>query len=283
MSDTTPFVTATSAAHNNPRLAREWITGAWGLFRRDPWLWIGIALFYFLAAILLKRIPFMGNLVLVLLTPIPLAAALLLARDLAASPAAPAPVIPAGWPARRDFFLRRPLGALGRPLALEEYAFPLAMLCIVMLGLTMIAVIFEYLVAGGSVISGVGGARYSGGGLRVTTVLGGMLALVMYGALLMALFHCVPLTLFHKQPVIPALADSFLAWRRAPKPLLVFAGLFALVYALIATAFVSSSTHWIGYLLVFSVGVVALPLFIIGNYLSYRALHGEPSAHNTRS
>lgn len=283
MNDIPAPAAAPANPNNNFLLVRDWLVGAWRLFRRDPWLWVGIAVFYFLAAILLKRIPLMGNLVLLLLTPIPLASTLIIARDAAASPPAPAPAIPASWPDRARFFLQRPLTDITRSLDQEGFGFPVALLCIVVLGLGMIAVIFEHVVAGGSVISGIGGARYSGGGLRVTTVIGMVLALIVYGALLISLFFLVPLTLFRQQPVVQAITDSFLTWRRTPKPLTLFTGLFLVAYALIAIAFGSSSTHWLGYLLVFSVGVLLLPMFVIGSYLSYRTLHGEPPAAGVRS
>jgi hypothetical protein len=248
------------------------------VFQRDPWLWIGVAVFYFLAAILLKRIPFVGNLVLILLTPIPLAGALLLARDMAESPAGVAPVIPAVWRERVRFFVQRPLAVFVRAFNQEGLGFPLTLICIVVLGLTMVAIIVAILLTGGSALSGLTGARYATGPLRITTLLGATVALALYGLLAMALFHLVPLVLFRRQLVVTAIIESLRAWRRAPLPLVLFASLFLVPYALIAVAFGSSTTHWLGYLLVFSIGVAVLPVFIIGNYLSYRTLHGEPPA-----
>lgn len=263
--------------------ARDWVADAWRLFQRDPWLWIGVAVFYFLAAILLKRIPFMGNLVLVLLTPIPLAGALLLARELAESPAGAPPAVPAGWREQVHYFVQRPLTVFGRAFREEGFGFPLTLICIVVLGLAMIAIIFEILLAGGSALSGITGTRYTSGSLRVTTVIGVAVALMLYTLLAMALFHLVPLVLFRRQLVVTAIIGSLRAWRRAPLPLALYASLFLVPYALTAVAFGSSATHWLGYLLVFSVGAVVLPVFVIGIYLSYRTLHGEPPATGAHS
>jgi hypothetical protein len=278
MTDTTDPSVVAPAAKYDLATARGWLTGAWRIFQRDPWLWIGVAAIYFLAAILLKRIPFMGNLVLILLTPIPLAGALLLARDLAESPAGVPPVIPMDWRERVDFFVKRPLEVLGRALRQEGLGFPLTLICIVVLGLTMLAIIIEILLAGGSALSGITGTRFATGPLRITTLIGVSVALALYVVLAMALFHLIPLVLFRQQLVVTAIIESLRAWRRAPLPLALYGVLFLVPYALIAVAFGSSATHWLGYLLVFSVGVVILPLFVIGIYLSYRTLHGGPPA-----
>jgi hypothetical protein len=279
-----PDPSATAAAtRNGVAVARGWIAEAWRIFRSDLWLWVGVAAFYFLAAILLKRIPFMGNLVLVLLTPIPLASALLLAREKAGSPAAVPPAVPAGWQERVRFFLQRPLAVFGRALRVDGFGFPLTLVCIVVLGLTMIAIIVEIMLAGGSAMTGLTGARYSGGPLRATTLLGISVALSLYALLAMALFHMIPLIMFRRQLVVPAIIESLRTWRRAPLSLALFGLLFLVPYMLIAAAFVSSATHWLGYLLVFSVGVVVLPVFVIGNYLSYCTLHDKPPTPGARS
>jgi hypothetical protein len=189
-----------------------------------------------------------------------------------------APAIPAVWRERVRFFLQRPLEVFGRAFRQEGFGFPLTLICIVVLGLTMVAIIIEILLAGGSALSGITGTRYTAGSLRVTTAIGIIVALALYFVLAMALFHLVPLVLFRRQLVVTAIIESLRAWRRAPLPLALYASLFLVPYALIAVAFGSSTTHWLGYLLVFSIGVVVLPVFIIGNYLSYRTLHGEPPA-----
>jgi hypothetical protein len=146
----------------------------------------------------------------------------------------------------------------------------------------MVAIIVEIVLAGGSALSGVTGTRYSAGPMRVTTQIGIGVALTLYAVLLMTLFHLIPLVLFRRALVVPALVESLRAWGRAPLALAAFALAFLVPYALIALAFASSATHWLGYLLVLSAGVVLLPLFVIGLYLSYRALHDAPPAKRRR-
>jgi hypothetical protein len=282
MTDYSDQSASLSSASHGIATTRRWISEAWQVFLRDPLLWIGLAVIYFLAAILLKRIPFMGNLVLVLLTPIPLAGMLLLARTLTESPGTP-PALPAGWRERLGFFVQRPLTVFGSALKEEGFGFPLALICIVVLGLTMVVIIVEIMLAGGSALSGITGTRYSAGPLRITTQIGIGVALVLYSLLVMTLFHLIPLVLFRRELVVSALVESLRAWRRAPLPLALYLLLFLVPYALIAITFARSATHWLGYLLVFSAGTVLLPLFVIGIYLSYHTLHGKTPAAGVRS
>ncbi len=61
---------------------RFWVAGGWALFNRDRALWFGMALVYLAIAIMLDEIPFIGYLLIVWITPLFAAGALVTAKDL---------------------------------------------------------------------------------------------------------------------------------------------------------------------------------------------------------
>jgi uncharacterized membrane protein len=102
-------------------------------------------------------------------------------------------------------------------------------------------------------------------------VIGMVIVVTLYVLLAMSVFFVVPLTLFQDREPMAALAESFLACHRNALALLLFATLFFLPYLAILLVF--SVSHWLGYLLSFSVGFLLLPTFIAGSYCSYQALY----------
>jgi hypothetical protein len=94
----------------------------------------------------------------------------------------------------------------------------------------------------------------------------------------MGLLYSVPLTVLGKRQPLDAISESFTACRANAKPVLALVAPFFLVYVVILAAFARS--HWLGYLLTISIGLLALPLFIAAVYCSYLALfppdHSNP-------
>jgi hypothetical protein len=129
------------------------------------------------------------------------------------------------------------------------------------------------LITGGSVVSGLAGASMAGT-MRPVTVMSMAIVAVIYLLLAMALFYIVPLTLFGNRQPLPAVAESFRACVRYRKSLALFIAPFLGVNLSIMVAF--SLSHWLGYLLLAGLGVVALPAFVIGLYSSYQMLFETP-------
>ncbi|MEK7839813.1 MAG: glycosyltransferase family 9 protein, partial [Pseudomonadota bacterium] len=129
MSDPRPPVPPPDAPASPGPLARatRWWHSGFEIFRRDPALWLGMALLYILSAWLLKRIPFIGNFMLVLITPIPLAGAWLTARQLSGITHVPVPG--QSWQERLRFYLGRPARALIAGFRQEVHALPLVLIC----------------------------------------------------------------------------------------------------------------------------------------------------------
>jgi hypothetical protein len=106
---------------------------------------------------------------------------------------------------------------------------------------------------------------------QITTVLGMLVVAILYLGLAMGLVYSVPRTVLGNRPPFEAIADSFIASRDNALPLLTLVAPFFIVYFIIIVAF--ANNHWLGYLMVFSTGVVALPIFVASVYCSYLALY----------
>jgi hypothetical protein len=106
-----------------------------------------------------------------------------------------------------------------------------------------------------------------------------LVVIALYLVLGMALLYIVPLTLFgNRQPVL-AVAESFRSCIAHSKALTLFVAPFVLINFSIMVAF--NIETWAGYLLALSLGVAALPIFVVGLSASYRALFETPIARTS--
>jgi hypothetical protein len=254
--------------------AAAWIRGGWERLQREPARWLGMTVVFFAIGIALKHIPFLGSFVLVLISPIMLAGALLAARS---TTVVSTPRDAKEWARALTVEGARDLFQVFRR---EDYAFAIVIVCIVALGLVVVVNIPELLITGGSIVSGLTGSSLAGP-LRPTMLLGILVVIALYLLLTMALFYVVPLTLFGNRQPVPAVAESFRTCIEHRKVLALFAAPFIAVNLLIMIAF--NTAHWLGYLLLVSLGIVALPIFIIGLNSSYRALYEKPMTAPTPS
>jgi hypothetical protein len=243
--------------------AREWFACARTLFDRDRILWLGMAALYLLLALLLRRIPFVGSLVVVLISPLLLAGALLAAHDLHTR---------AGRSARHwRQWLAQPLRTLLQALSNEPLMYPALLACIVTLGLVLVATALEYLLTGGSLVSGLAAGQLAGP-LRPWTFASIVLVAGLYVVLGMALYFLIPLSVLGGHAVLAAVAASFRACARHAAALALFAIGFVVLAVTLAVVFALPGGAWLGYGLLFTAGPVALPLFVAGLYCSYRTI-----------
>ena len=216
---------------------------------------------YWLAAISLEAIPFVGHLVLVLLSPMLLAGALLTFKDPAS--------VPAQNPTGRGAFdyVRVPLRLLFGAFASESRRYSAVLTGIVFLGLVIVVAICQYFIGAGSFSGGWSAARH-GAAPPALLFVRLLAAATLDIALLMGLLYAVHRTVFAWRDPMAAVGDSFRACVRHPLALATYAGAFALPYFVIVGAFQLSA--WLGYALLFTLGTVLLPLFVLASYCSYR-------------
>jgi hypothetical protein len=253
----------------------DWIVQGWHLVQEQPSSWFGMAAIYLVLGFTLKLIPFMGDLLLVLITPMLLASVVaVLAQEKSAvhqnvnGRASSMPALFQAW-------LAQPAQELVSILTREDKVFGAVLLGIVSLGLAMLVKITGYLLIGGSMVSGLTAGQLNAA--QITTVLGMFVVVILYLVLAMGLLYSVPRTVLGNRPPFEAIAESFSACRDNAVPLLTLAAPFLIVYLGIIATFAKS--HWLGYLLVFSAGGVALPTFVASVYCSYLAIY--PPDHST--
>ncbi|HKQ30174.1 MAG TPA: hypothetical protein VJS66_02715 [Burkholderiales bacterium] len=248
--------------------ALVWMREGWDRLHREPARWFGMTLMFFVIALVLKNIPFLGNFVLVLISPIILAGALLAARS---NNMRTAPQNAKQWFQALTLDGLRELFQVFRR---EDHAFAIVIVCIVTLGLVVLVNIPELLITGGSVISGLSGVSLAGP-IRPSTIVGVVVVIVLYALLAMGLLYVVPLTLFGNRQPVPAVVESFRSCLVQRAALLWFVAPFIAINFAIMIAF--SLGTWFGYLMLFSLGIVTLPTFVVGLNASYRALFERPA------
>jgi hypothetical protein len=254
-----------------------WIVQGWHLVQEQPPLWFGMAAIYLVFGFTLKLIPFMGDLLLVLITPMLLASVVMvLAREKSATHRHVNGVT-SSMPALLQTWLVLPAQELVSIFIREDKVFVAVLLGIVTLGLAMLVKITGYLLIGGSMVSGLTAGQLNAS--QITTVLGMLVVAILYLGLAMGLVYSVPRTVLGNRPPFDAIADSFIACRDNALPLLTLVAPFFIVYFIIIVAF--ANNHWLGYLLVFSAGGIALPVFVASVYCSYLALY--PPDHSASS
>ena len=253
-----------------------WIAQGHQAVQQHKSLWLGMTAVYFMLGFLLKLIPFMGDLLLILITPMLLAG---VAWGRAQTNHADLPRdtnrTPSSIPALLQAWVIQPAQELVCIFTDEDKVFGAVLLGIVTLGLVMLVKITGYLLIGGSMVSGLTAGQLNAP--QITTLLGMLVVAILYLILTMALFYSVPLTVLGKREPLVAIAESFSTCRKNPVALLALCTPFFIVYLMLMAVF--ARYHWLGYLLVISAGFIALPVFVASAYCSYQSLH--PAQHSS--
>lgn len=243
----------------------RWARIGWEATRRDVPFWIGMSALYLIPAALLLRLPFAGPLLVVLLSPMLLAGALL-AAERHRHTATGTPV---------DQWLKRPFEKLTAALTDPAHVYPAVLMGIVTLGLVVVVFIIEHLV-GLTSLNSLRSAASLGAVPAASLLLGVLVAGLLQVLLLMALFYAVHRTTFAGRDPLTAMGESFHACWRHPWAITGLAGVYALPYLLIVAGFGISAL--LGYILLLTVGLACLPAFVLASYVSYRQIFPSPPA-----
>jgi hypothetical protein len=234
---------------------------------RDAPLWIGMAILYLLPATILARVPFAGPLLVLLLSPMLLAGVVLSARD-------PKFTTLGVGGTTVDRWIIRPGRVLFSAFVDEKRIYPSVLLGIVTLGLVVLMFITEYLFGLGSLRSLLTASARHAAPLW-SIALGLIGAAILHVLLVMGLLYTVHRTMLGGRDPMTGIGESFAACTRQPFAFLAFVGPFALLCTFIVVAFGFSGI--LGYLLLFSVGLIALPTFVAATICSYREIFPSPS------
>jgi hypothetical protein len=266
------------------RRAREWLATGWTLFRRAPLLWLSVSFVYLVVAMLLEQIPFIGWLILVLLSPMFLFGTLPIAKALADN-ALPADALPArptwfdvrGWAQYARELILRAARRLFSGFAREDELLPVMVISTLLLGgVVALRILAQLLKVGGSALPAML-AGSVGPTVWVTALIGLIVVLAIEALLLMAFLYTVPLLLFRREYPLPAIESSFGAALNSLGAFAVFVGVF-LALGEISRLLFFYLVFPFDYLAFLLIGLVALPVMIGALYASYLDLYGTPRA-----
>ena len=258
-----------------------WIKQGMLLFGREPMLWLAMAFVYLSMAILLSLIPFIGWLILVLITPLCMLGALPLAqaRDGLGLPADTVP--PLDTPASRPWLhysrdlLTRAARRLFSGFREDDGLTPVMVVSTLLLGgVVVIKILAQLLKVGGATLPAIL-AGSVGPSVWITALIGLVVVLSLEALLLMAFLYTVPLILFRREHPLPAIELSFDGARNNLGAFAIFIGVFAAAGESVRVLFLLLRFPF-DYLGVVIAGLVLLPVFIAGLYASYRDLFTRP-------
>jgi hypothetical protein len=259
-----------------------WVMRGMAMFRMEPTLWLAMAFVYLAMAIVLGQIPFIGWLILVLLTPLFMLGALSVAQALAGPglPASALPTPPAGLNVRtwanylRDL-LTRAARRLFQGFADEDKLLPVMVISTLLLGgVVVVRILAQLLKVGGAALP----AMFSGSvgpTVWITAVIGLVVVLTLETLLLMAFLYTVPLILFRREHPLPSIESSFTGALHNLGAFAIFISVFAVTGETLRILFLLFVFPF-DYLAFFFVGLVALPVFIAGLNASYQDLFTRP-------
>lgn len=209
-----------------------WFTGGWNLFKRNPGMWIGVAVVNLLIIIVLSIVPLIGPLAANLLMPVFMGGIML------------------GCKAIDD----------GGDISINHLfaGFSNNTGNLVMVGvLYMVGCIAIAIIVGVIGMVGLGAAFAGGHGLALIPMLLAMLvALALFVPLAMALWFAPSLVVFHEVPPMQAMKTSFFVCLKNIVPFLLY-GVITFVAAIVATLLV------VGWL-------VLMPVLMASIYVAYK-------------
>jgi hypothetical protein len=250
----------------------SWVLDGLDTLKKDLGLWVGMGLIFMLIAIALKLIPFVGLLLLVLISPMLLAGALQTAADLHSGNLASATHSGGGFsPQRIIADLQRATGRLFIIFSDEEKLLPLMVISTLTLGMVVVINILAVLLKiDGSALTAMA-AGSVGPRVWVPALIGWFLVRFLQLGLIMLVLYSVPLILFRREMPLLSIEKSFATSKQNFIAVCAFGVPFLLVYLLINVMFFALSFP-LDDLAVLVLGWVTVPIFAAALYRSYQDL-----------
>lgn len=255
----------------------SWAMDGWRLVKKDIGLWTGMGLVFMLIAIVLKLIPFIGLLLLVLLSPMVMAGAMQTADTIDqgtyVKPAASGSGL-GQLPQRMVAWFQYAAGRLFNAFTEEDKVLPLMVISTLTLGTVVIINILAVLLkVDGSAMSAMF-AGSVGPRIWVPALIGWLLVLALQLVVVMGVLYAVPLILFRRDPPLVAIEKSFIACKHNLMAVIVF-GLPFLVISMLISALFFTLPFPRDYLSMLMLGCLTVPFFVTGLYRSYRDIFGR--------
>jgi uncharacterized membrane protein len=221
----------------------SWIAEGWELFKRQPGMWIGIVVAFFVIMIVVALIPFLGGLILSLFGPVFAAGFAIGCRTLDTGGQLEFGHLFAGF--------RQRTGTL---IAVGAIYLAASLVIMLVVGLTM----------------GVGMAAMMGqadpesmGAMGMTMVLAMLIMFALMLPVVMAIWLAAPLVVFHDQGAVEAMKGSFFGCLKNIVPFLLYG---VVLFALSIIATIPIGLGWL----------VLGPVLAASIYASYRDIYLNP-------
>jgi len=249
-----------------------WLRAGLRLFGKAPVLWAAMALVYLTIGFLLNLLPFVGKLVMVLLTPLFAAGAFATAAELDHdAPAGPLFALdqtPRARALKIGEVFKQAAGRLLHGFNDLDRALPFMIVGALALGgVVFIQIMVQSLKVGTHTL----GVLF-GGAIGIIALLPTLLSLIVVVAIeiafAMALVYAFPLILFQNVAPLTALRRSFLASLANALPLAMFAGVFLFGFGALQWLF--GALGGLAYFGYFALGMALLPVLVAGVYYSHR-------------
>lgn len=249
-------------------------------FSKQPVLWLAMAFVYLSLAILLSQIPFVGWLILVLISPLCMLGALSLAQARNGLETADDTVpSPPDIHAFRTWliYLRELLARAARHLFSgfkeEDKLLPIMVISTLLLGgVVVVKILAQLFKVGGALPTILAGSV--GPSVWITALIGLLVVVCLESLLLMAFLYTMPLILFQREHPLPSIELSFSGALNSLGAFAIFMGVFAVAGETVRILFLWFSFPF-DYLVVIVAGLVALPVFIAGLHASYQDLFSQ--------
>jgi len=255
----------------------EWLRAGQRLFGKAPALWAALALVYLAIGFLFNLLPFVGRLVMVLLTPLFAASAFALAAELDQTP----PLMPQPAPGPSPGERAQAIIGLFKQAASRLFgvfgdlnrALPYMIIGALALGgVVFIQILVQSLKVGTHTLTVLFGGAVPLAAL-LPTLLGLITVMAFEIAFAMALAYAVPLILLQHLAPLSALRASFMASLANALPLTAFAAVFLL--GLIGLQWLFALVGGYAYIAYFALGTGLLPLLVAGLYCSHSELRAR--------
>lgn len=225
----------------------EWIAAAWGLFKRQPGLWIGTGLLLAVVLFGLAVIPFLGAVLPTLLWPVFAAGVAIGCRALDEGGELEIGHLFAGFRER-----------VGTLIGIGALSLAATLVVVLAVGLVLGAGMFAMMSGGGDpeVVAAAGGA---------TMLLAVLIMIALLLPVTMAMWFAPPLVVFHELGAIEAMKVSFVGCLKNIVPFLVYG---VVMFALMLLATLPLLLGWLA----------LWPVIVASVYTAYRDIYFKPRA-----
>lgn len=246
------------------RFAPAALTYAWTQFRRQPLPWLAMAIVYVALAGALQIIPFIGYLVMVLLTPLMLAGAFLSAREWETG-AATAPAADA-WRERLMQRLSDAVAKLFRVFGESEQALAVMVIATFTLGaIVLLQIVAQLLRVGGAALPAA-----AAGSVSASVWVPALLSLIFIWAIKLFLILlatlAVQLAIFRRNAPLHAMESAARLCASHAMSLLLL--VLALLVPIVLVAYLSVPIAYLA-------ALIALPLYVLAMHFTFKTLYPQ--------